>query len=52
MFIFTLQSERELAAVHYARIAVALLGMKYQQNFASDKVLRAHHLEGTSWQIS
>lgn len=52
LFIFSLQSEQELAAVHHARRTVALLGMKYQQNFASDKVPRAHHLEGISWQIS
>lgn len=30
-FVFTLQSEQELAAVHHARIAMALLGMKYNK---------------------
>lgn len=37
LFIFSLQSEQELAAIHHVRIAMALLGMKYQQNSATDK---------------
>lgn len=34
LFIFTLQSEQKLTAIHHARISMALLGMKYQQNSA------------------
>lgn len=48
LFIFTLQSEQKLAAIHHARIAMALLGMKYQQNSASDIVPRVQHLQGIS----